>query len=187
MRHAGGAVAWGVAVVLLLSGCGRGRDGGSVADADRGVEKITVTSTAFAEAGTVPDRYTCEGENVSPPLAWLGVPAGTAEVAVVVTDPDAPGGTFAHWVVFALPPTTTSLAEGEVPPAARQAVGSSEKTGWVGPCPPNGDDPHRYRFEVYAARRALEIGPDPVAARDVLAVLGDAATAKGTLTATFGR
>jgi hypothetical protein len=124
---------------------------------------ITVTSPAFVDGGTIPVRYTCDGENVAPPLRWSGVPADARGIALTVEDPDAPGGTFVHWVVLDLPPSATS-----VPP---------DTPGYKGPCPPKGDRPHRYVFTVYALR-------EPVTGRDQI---GGAAIARGTLTGRYGR
>ncbi len=82
-------------------------------------ESITVSSPAFAAGAAIPQRFTCAGENVSPPLGWSGVPASTVEVAVVVDDPDAPRGTYVHWVVVGIDPARTELAEGALPPGVR--------------------------------------------------------------------
>ncbi|MFL6077764.1 MAG: YbhB/YbcL family Raf kinase inhibitor-like protein [Mycobacteriales bacterium] len=109
---------------------------------------ITVTSTGFAPGAEIPDRYTCHGHNASPPLAWSGLPPGTATVALVVDDPDAPDGTYTHWVVWDIPAATTSIGEATVPPGARQGRNSANESHWDGPCPPSGT--HHYRFTVYA-------------------------------------
>jgi Raf kinase inhibitor-like YbhB/YbcL family protein len=144
---------------------------------------ITVTSSAFAEGGSVPSRFTCDGEDLSPPLAWSGVPADVAAVALVVDDPDAPSGTFTHWVVLDLPPGTTSLEEGADPPGA-QARNSAGKAAWMGPCPPTGT--HRYRFTVVALRARTGLA-DGTALMDALAAVRDGAVAQGRLTATYRR
>jgi Raf kinase inhibitor-like YbhB/YbcL family protein len=144
---------------------------------------ITVTSTAFDDGGSVPRRFTCDGDEVTPPLAWSGVPSDAAAVALVVDDPDAPSGTFTHWVVLDLPPTTTSLTEGAAAPGP-QARNSAGKAAWTGPCPPRGT--HRYRFTVVALRErtGLAAGAD---LREALAAVRDAAVAQGRLTATYAR
>jgi Raf kinase inhibitor-like YbhB/YbcL family protein len=148
-------------------------------------ERITVSSPAFAAGGAIPRRFTCMGENVSPPLAWSGVPAGTVEVAVVVDDPDAPRGTYVHWVVVGIDPAHTELAEGALPPGSRQGRNSAGKAAYSGPCPPGGP-PHHYRFTVYALKSKVEVGNDttPEAA---IATIESAATARGRLVGTFGR
>lgn len=112
---------------------------------------LKITSTAFAEGQPIPKRYTCDGENVSPPLAWTGVPAAAARLVLVVDDPDAPGGLFTHWIVFDLPPSTSTLPEG-VKPAGNQGINQGindfGKVGYGGPCPPKGR--HRYVFHLFA-------------------------------------
>jgi Raf kinase inhibitor-like YbhB/YbcL family protein len=117
---------------------------------------ISVTSDAFAEGAAIPQKFTCDGDNVSPPLAWTAPPAGTVEVALIVEDPDAPGGTYSHWVVFGLRPTRQSLASKELPSDARQAQNSAGNASYDGPCPPSGA-PHHYRFTLYALRKPLAL------------------------------
>jgi Raf kinase inhibitor-like YbhB/YbcL family protein len=148
-------------------------------------EEINVSSSAFDDGAAIPRRYTCEGENVSPPLAWSGVAAGTAEVALVVDDPDAPRGTYVHWVVVGLDPGLTRLAEGAVPPGARQLPNSAGSAAWTGPCPPPGPA-HHYRFTVYALQRPPEVAGDADPEAAVQAIEA-AATARGRLVGTFGR
>jgi phosphatidylethanolamine-binding protein (PEBP) family uncharacterized protein len=126
-------------------------------------ERMTLTSPAFVDGATIPARYTCDGENVAPPLSWSRPPAGTRAVALTVEDPDAPGGTFVHWVVLDLPADATS-----VPPGT---------PGYRGPCPPKGDRPHRYVFTVWALR-------EPVTSRQAI---GGAAIARGVLVGRYGR
>ena len=113
---------------------------------------LTLTSTAFGAGQPIPKRYTCDGENVSPPLAWSGTPAGTKSFVLIVDDPDAPGGTFTHWIVFNLPPTTKSLPEGVkpsgLPAGAGEGVNGFGKADYGGPCPPSGR--HRYVHQLFA-------------------------------------
>ena len=144
---------------------------------------ITVTSAAFGEADAIPRRYTCDGEGVSPPLAWKGVPSEAEAVAVVVDDPDAPSGTFTHWVVLDLPSSTASLDEGAAPPGV-QARNSAGKASWMGPCPPSGA--HRYRFTVVALRAATGLGAG-AGLDEALEAVRDDAVAQGRLTATYSR
>src|SRR6266542_2686441 len=99
---------------------------------------IHLTSPAFADRETIPERFTCDGDDISPPLEWSGIPDAAAELALLVEDPDAPGATFVHWVLFGLDPTTDGLAEGSVPPEAKNGLTSFGKTGYGGPCPPRG-------------------------------------------------
>ena len=147
-------------------------------------DSIQVTAP-FSDGAAIPIRYSCDGDNVSPALTWSGVPAGTASLALVVDDPDAPGGTYVHWVLFAVPPSVTSLAEGAVAAGARQARNSAGHSRYDGPCPPRGK-PHHYRFKVYALSEQLsaENGADT---GDVLRSIEKAAIARGQVTGTFAR
>ena len=169
--------------LLGLAACSSG--GGGPREERALPERIVVTSPAFAAGTAIPRRFTCEGENVSPPLAWSGVAAGTAEVALVVDDPDAPRGTYVHWIVIGLDRATTKLAEGMVPPGARQVRNSAGKAAYTGPCPPGGS-PHHYRFTIYALQRKAEVDGEasPEAA---IAAIEAAATARGRLVGTYGR
>jgi Raf kinase inhibitor-like YbhB/YbcL family protein len=137
---------------------------GASTSAAASVEPLALSSSAIEEGGVVPARYTCRGEDVSPPLLWTGVPAGTVELAVVVRDVDAEG--FVHWVVAGLPPDLGGLAEGTVPAAAAQATNDFGRPGWSGPCPPQGT--HTYELRVYALAQpsgvlAGEAGADAAA------------------------
>jgi len=109
-------------------------------------EPLALSSSAIPEGGEVPARYTCRADDVSPPLLWTGVPAGTVEVALVVRDVDAEG--FVHWVIAGLPPDLGGLAEGTPPAGAVEAANDFGRPGWGGPCPPAGT--HNYEFRVYA-------------------------------------
>ena len=129
------------------------------------MSSLAITSSAFQDGAQIPQRYTCDGENVSPPLAWTGAPSGTAAYALLVEDPDAPGGTFIHWVIYDIPPTATSLREsidtaGTVPSVggARRGKNGFNKTGYGGPCPPPGS-PHHYHFRLFALDTLLGLAP----------------------------
>jgi Raf kinase inhibitor-like YbhB/YbcL family protein len=177
---------WALAVTLAgLVTCSCSSGGGTEVRERALPERITVSSAAFAAGGVIPRRYSCAGQDVSPPLAWSGVPAGTAEVALVVDDPDAPRGTFVHWVVTGLDPDLGRLAEGRVPAGARQLPNSAGKAAWSGPCPPGGAA-HHYRFTVYALRQAPQVRADADPAAAVEAVEA-AATARGRLVGKFSR
>ena len=106
------------------------------------------SSPAFADGASIPARHTCDGEDISPRLTWSGTPLGARSLALVVDDPDAPRGTFTHWVVYDLPADLTELGEGATQGA--QGRNSFGRRGYGGPCPPPGDQPHRYRFTLYA-------------------------------------
>jgi Raf kinase inhibitor-like YbhB/YbcL family protein len=110
-----------------------------------------ITSPAFADGSAVPVRHTCDGENLSPRLTWSGAPDTTRAFALIVDDPDAPRGTFTHWVLYDIPPETTELAEGiQGGSIGISGTNSFGKTGYGGPCPPPGDEAHRYRFTLHA-------------------------------------
>jgi Raf kinase inhibitor-like YbhB/YbcL family protein len=148
-------------------------------------EVISVSSPAFGNGAAIPARFTCAGEDVSPPLRWTGVPQGAAEVALVVDDPDAPRGIYVHWVVVGIDPATGRLAEGTVPAGAAQLPNSAGKAAWTGPCPPGGPA-HHYRFTVYALRQQPEVAGDADPETSIEAIEA-AATARGRLVGTFGR
>jgi Raf kinase inhibitor-like YbhB/YbcL family protein len=116
---------------------------------------MKLTSSAFGEGEPIPRRHTCEGEDLSPPLAWTEVPDETAWLALIVDDPDAPRGTFTHWVAWGLDPATGGLREGEAAPVeGRNDFGQS---GYRGPCPPPGHGPHRYFFRLHALSGELDL------------------------------
>jgi Raf kinase inhibitor-like YbhB/YbcL family protein len=125
--------------------------------------KLVLTSTAFANDGDIPVQYSCAGEGVSPPLAWKGVPKGTKELALVVDDPDAPSGTFTHWVLAGITPSTTSIAQGATPPGAYVGNASTGRPGYVPMCPPAGPA-HHYVFTLYALKKKVELPPGADAA-----------------------
>jgi Raf kinase inhibitor-like YbhB/YbcL family protein len=112
---------------------------------------FTLTSEAFQDGDWIPRRFTCEGEDLSPPLAWSAVPEGTGSFALVVDDPDAPRGTFTHWIVFDIPADLRRLDEGvQMGVAGRMLRNDFGHSRYGGPCPPRGHGPHRYRFVLYA-------------------------------------
>ena len=115
--------------------------------------EIKITSSAFEEGGMIPAKYTCDGADISPPLQWDAVPQGSKSIALICDDPDAPMGTWVHWVLFNLPSDAKELAE-NIPPVetlpngARQGLSDFGRIGYGGPCPPSGT--HRYFFKIYA-------------------------------------
>jgi Raf kinase inhibitor-like YbhB/YbcL family protein len=136
----------------------------TVAADDEGGDEMALelTSTAYGEGEEVPVRYTCYGEDISPPLAWTGVPEGTVTFLLVFDDPDAPGGTWDHWIRFDIPATTTSLDEeqpagDELADGSRHGANSWGRTDYGGPCPPSGT--HRYVFKLFALDTALGLPP----------------------------
>lgn len=105
----------------------------------------------------MPDRHTLQGENLSPPLSWSGLPEGTRSIAVICDDPDAPVGTFVHWLGWGIDPEAAGLGEGQAPP--KEGQNGFGRAGYDGPAPPPGHGPHRYFFRVYALDVEPELGP----------------------------
>ena len=134
-RFPTGLGAAGFCLVLALAVAG------SNAAEEAGKDRMQLTSTVFAEGAAIPAKHTCDAKNVSPPLKWSGVPAGAKSLALIVDDPDAPVGTWVHWVLYDLP-----------------ATGSELHLGYGGPCPPPGK-PHRYFFKLYALDAVLDLKP----------------------------
>lgn len=119
---------------------------------------LQLTSTAFAPGSRVPARYSCEGDDVSPPLAWSGVPTAAKSLVLLCDDPDAPAGTWHHWAVFNIPADQKGLAENLAKSARvgqiRQAINDFRRPGYGGPCPPPGHGPHHYHFRLMALNLA---------------------------------
>ena len=144
------------------------------------VSSFAISSPAIGAGDAIPVQYTCDGAGSSPPLQWSGVPDGTAELALTVTDPEAGG--FVHWVVARLDPTMTGLAQDGVPASAVQATNAAGTHGWTGPCPPKGS-PHHYIFSLYALSQPSGVtdGMDGKAAIDAIAKIpATVATLSGT-------
>ncbi|MEU2717626.1 YbhB/YbcL family Raf kinase inhibitor-like protein [Streptomyces sp. NPDC007205] len=174
-----------VAATALVTGCGRGGRPTAAPSLDA-PRKLTVTSAAYTDDGTVPGRYTCDGADVSPALAFTAVPTDTAALALLLRDPDAPRGPFTHWLVWDIGPHTRQLSAGERPPGATEGRNDFGKTGYGGPCPPRGDHPHHYVLTVYALDHRLSLPPDASAA-DLLRALSGHTLATGTLTGRYSR
>jgi len=124
---------------------------------------LQITSSAFSAGETIPKKFTCDGPDASPALAWNEPPANTKSFALIMDDPDAPVGTWVHWVLYDLPPETKELAEGvakqeQLANGARQGRNDFGKIGYGGPCPPAGK-PHRYFFKLYALDSKLNLKP----------------------------
>jgi Raf kinase inhibitor-like YbhB/YbcL family protein len=121
---------------------------------------LELTSTGFAHEESIPSKYTCDGEDVSPSLQWGEPPPGTQSFALIMDDPDAPAGTWVHWVLYGLPAQARTLPEGVVPAAeladgSRHGKNSWGRSGYGGPCPPSGT--HRYFFKLYALDTGLDL------------------------------
>ena len=159
--HVVGPWAAPVLQAYSLVACSSG-DSGPLAQQEVAALTIQVSSSAFTEGAPIRARYTCDGDNVSPPLKWTGVPEGARSLALIADDPDAPGGTWVHWVLYGLPPDASELPEdvsktAGLPSGARQGVSDFGRTGYGGPCPPRGG-PHRYYFKLYALDAEVQVG-----------------------------
>jgi hypothetical protein len=196
----------GVALVfgslIALAGCGGGSPGGETAAGTPSSGPATpegtpsgtspgtpdtavrVTSTAFRDGEPIPRRYSCKGDNIPPPLAWTGVPAGATELALVVDDPDAVGGRYVHWVVTGIDPTASGSPQGGTPPGGTVGPNSGGDRRFLGPCPPAGTGVHHYGFTVYVLGTHLDIDPGIPADRASDMIAGTATT-QGRLVGTY--
>ena len=169
-------------LALLAAGCSHDQPN------TENVMKMQLTSTAFAEGQPIPDKYTGHGNDVSPPLQWSGAPASTKSFAVICGDPDAPGGSWTHWVIFNIPATATGLPEnvakdGSLPDGSKQGKNSFGNIGYNGPMPPPGQK-HRYFFTVFALDTplTLDVGASK---EDVLAAMKGHGLASGSVMGTY--
>ncbi len=150
---------------------------------------LSVSSSAFAAGQSIPAKYSCKGQNISPALAWTNAPAGTKSFALIMDDPDAPMGTWVHWVVFNIPATTSNLPEAvmagaQLADGSLQGKNSSGKQGYDGPCPPSGT--HRYFFKLYALDTSLNLSSDSGKEQLLKAMQGHI-LAQGELMGTFSK
>jgi Raf kinase inhibitor-like YbhB/YbcL family protein len=144
---------------------------------------LTLRSPAFLDGDPIPKRFTCDGANVPPPLVWSGSPDGTRSFALILEDPDAPGGTFTHWVLYDIPGHTTEWPSDGTGKTIRNDFGRS---GYGGPCPPPGDGPHRYVFTIHAIDvRHLALGGEELEALRL--ALNEHALATGRLVGRYER
>ncbi|MPY85261.1 MAG: YbhB/YbcL family Raf kinase inhibitor-like protein [Actinophytocola sp.] len=146
---------------------------------------LELRSSAFSDHTLIPDRYAYDQDNLSPPLEWRGIPGNAQELALLCEDPDAPNGTFVHWVVTGIAASSGGAAEGDLPGDVTGPNGFGEH-GWGGPHPPAGDEAHRYFFRLYAADRPLQL-PGRATADDVHAALHGHVLSRGTLVGLFAR
>ncbi len=163
-------------VILLCSACEQPAE-------------MTLESTAVSEGDTVPTEYTCDGEDTSPDLSWSDIPEGTESFALIMDDPDAPSGTFTHWLVFDIPSSTTNLQENfpeKLTINAKEGLNDFSESGYGGPCPPEGQN-HRYIFTLYALDlETLGLAEGASRAEIEAAMLGHV-IGRATLTAMYGR
>ena len=152
-----------VAVIAMgPTSCRNGEKNMARTTTETEVAAIQVVSSAFDEGSAIPQKYACDGQDISPPLSWEAGPEGTKSIALIVDDPDAPRGTFVHWVLYDLPGNVRELPENTprdktLSNAAKQGVNSVGKIGYMGPCPPSGT--HRYFFKVYALDAMTNLPP----------------------------
>ncbi|MFC9930913.1 YbhB/YbcL family Raf kinase inhibitor-like protein [Streptomyces sp. NPDC127190] len=147
---------------------------------------IELISSAFNDHAVLDRRYAFEGENLSPPLAWSGVPDGATELVLLCEDPDAPSGTFVHWAVVGIDPRSRGTETGKSPPGGTELVNGFGELGWGGPHPPPGDDAHRYFFRIYALAEPCVL-PDSPSAERVHQAVEKRQLASGTLVALYRR
>jgi hypothetical protein len=172
--------------VLLVSGCG---STASPSPADT-TATLELTSPAFAPGETIPERYTCDGQDVSPPFSWSAPPEGTESIALIVDDPDAPMGTWVHWVLFNIPADKRSLSEGvpaqdQLPDGSLHGRNSWKRREYGGPCPPSGST-HRYVFQLFALDTELDLEAGATK-KQVLSATEGHVLAQGELTGKYGR
>jgi Raf kinase inhibitor-like YbhB/YbcL family protein len=122
-----------------------------------GAHTLQITSPVISDGATIPAQFTCSGANQSPPLSFSGIPQGTKSLALLVEDPDAPGGTFVHWVVYDIPPSSHGFKPEAV--AGKEGANSMGKAAYMGPCPPPGE-PHHYHFRLFALDMNLNLEAD---------------------------
>ena len=155
----------------------------AIASLAAGGAKMKITSSAFQDGATIPSKFTCDGADTSPPLQIADIPSEAKSLALIVDDPDAPGGLFTHWLVWNIPPQTSAVGEGSVPKGV-QGTNDFGKSGYGGPCPPSGA--HRYYFKVFALDRELDL-PFGAKRGQVDAAIKDHVVAQGELKGRYSR
>jgi len=171
-----------LAITMLISACGGGEKPSTPLPG--AAAAMMLTSPAFSDGGTIPRRYTCDGDGISPPLSWSGVPRAARELALVVEDRDA--DRFVHWTVLGIAAAQREITEGSVPAGAVETDNSFGEHGWGAPCPPQGDGSHHYVFVLYATDARLDLGPQ-ASPDEVRRQLAEHGLARGVLTVSFAR
>jgi Raf kinase inhibitor-like YbhB/YbcL family protein len=184
-----------VALLLLGSACAQPSAATGQRQVTENMEKMTysqlsVTSPVFKDNGRIPVKYTADGDDMSPPLTWTDIPEGVSEYALIVEDPDAPGGTFTHWVIYGLPGSYDHLDDGvpqveELDNGAMQGPNSMGKIGYMGPSPPRGK-PHRYIFTLYALDAKMDL-PAGITKEELRSAMQGHIISEGKLTGIYGR
>ena len=147
------------------------------------MKNLLIKSSAFEKNTKIPSKYTCDGDDISPPLTFEGMPKEAKTLVLIVDDPDAPRGTFDHWVVWNIPASTSKIEENNAP-SGIEGLNGAGKAGYFGPCPPSGN--HRYFFKVYALDTSLSLGANS-RKKDVEKAFEGHVLAKGELIGLFSR
>lgn len=155
------------------------------------MQNIAIWSEAFSPGGTIPKKYTCDGSDFSPPLSFSGIPPNTRSIALIMEDPDAPMGTFVHWIIYNIPPYITELPEAFpkgsiIEDTIFQGITSFGRFGYGGPCPPRGET-HRYFFKIYALDIERLLLPPRAYKEDVERSITNHILVKGELMGLYGR
>lgn len=179
----------GLGLSLFVSGCSEAQQSHSTPE-PKSPMSIQLTSSAFTEGQPIPAQYTCQGADISPPLKWTGVPDNAKSLALICDDPDAPRGTWVHWVLYGLPASVSELdahcpTTPTLPNVAKQGRNDFGRLGYGGPCPPPGK-PHRYQFKLYALDAQVTLDPGATKAQ-LLAAMRNHILAEGRLMGTYQR
>jgi len=177
---------FGLMVLLAIAGCAASPPPAAEPASQREMQgTLLVTSAAFAAGEPIPAQYSCTGADISPPLAWTDAPAETQSFALIFDDPDAPGGTWVHWLLFNLPADARALAENAAPPNSTP-IGKNSwgRTDYGGPCPPSGT--HRYFFKLYALDATLNLD-NGATKTEILSAMDGHILAETSLMCTFSR
>jgi Raf kinase inhibitor-like YbhB/YbcL family protein len=177
------------ALTITAYGCKIDNESGAASEERSRDMAISLSSSAFQEGDMIPAKYTCDGKDVSVTLKWTGAPEGTKSFALISDDPDAPVGTWVHWVMWNIPSAVCELAEGvppkpQLPDGSRQGISDFGRPGYGGPCPPGGT--HRYYFTVYALDTMLDL-PNSARKSDLIKAMRGHILAEGQLMGKYSR
>lgn len=145
---------------------------------------MKITSPAFLENQQIPSTYSCDGDNINPPLETSNVPKNTKSLTIIMDDPDAPSGTFTHWLIWNISPETKEISEGDWPDGAEQGLNDGGELGYMGPCPPKGT--HHYHFKLYALNKKLDVSPN-ITKEELEKEIESALIEKSELVGTYSR
>jgi len=176
-------------LAILFCGCENKEEPDESTERKASKMTIEVTSQAFEQGGMIPSKYTADGQNISPPLKWEGLPDGTRSIALISDDPDAPMGTWVHWVMWNIPPDVKELPENvppdkDLPDGSRQGITDFGRPGYGGPSPPSGT--HRYYFKICALDTNLDL-PSSTAKADLVKAMEGHIVAEGQLMGKYKR